>query len=117
MDTNNLAQLSVGLIAAILVLREVFSFLKTRNGNNPVLKRLDEIDRRVQQLYDWHNVTDENGTKIWYAQRSMSRSVEKLSESIQAQTVILKQMVEEMRNLYGEVRELAGYTRRDREGH
>jgi len=103
MDTNTLGQLSFRLLAAVLILREVFGFLKGANHNKPN-KLLDDIDRKVDQLYEWHNKTDENGVKVWYS-RNVVREISTLVESIQTQTMILKQMAEDTRSLYGEIRD------------
>lgn len=95
-------QLGVGGILAILVLREVFSFLRSRGNNNiDLTAEIRCVKTRIDELYRWHDVRDEDGTPIWYRRASMTRSIERLTSSIseleravQRQAEILIQLME-----------------------
>ena len=110
-----LMQLGVGGIFAILVIREVMMFLKTRNGtSSPKVVALSEADRKMlvevhewsKELHTWHNIHDEDGVKIWYVRRSLedaverlTTTIEKLSEFQRANFDVLKEMARDMRDL------------------
>jgi hypothetical protein len=83
---GRLVELGVGLIAAIMVIREVLGFLdkkKYTNGNllehgavmnehlNDVRYAVLKVKDKVDDLYDRHNKTDEGGVFNWYVKRSL----------------------------------------------
>ncbi len=75
MEPSNLPELGLGLIAALLIIREVFSFLSkkhnTRNYDS-YHNHLDKIQNLCEKLYDMHNIRDADGTPLWYTKRSFS---------------------------------------------
>lgn len=70
---------------ALLVLREVFAFLRSRspdrNGNL--------LARQVADLWEWHNRSDEEGVKVWYVRKSLERSIHRLASNVEQQTQVL----------------------------
>ncbi len=76
----------------MLILREVFGFLKekVRAQNNTAF---DILAKQIQELHDWHAVTDEDGVKIWYLRRSLENAIEKLTSNLDIQTQLLREMV------------------------
>ena len=89
---QHLLQLGAGGLFALLVLREVFGFLKerVRNTNNTAL---EQMAKEVHEMHEWHAVTDEDGVKVWYIRRSLENTLDKLSHTLDAQTQLLKEMV------------------------
>jgi hypothetical protein len=84
-----LMQLSVGGIFSILILKEVFNFIKGADvkekrgichcakelkdlkeelvkDHDEHNKAIDEILTRTRELWHWHSKEDESGVKIWY---------------------------------------------------
>ena len=103
-----LLELGVGFIAAIMVIREVLSFLeKKKNGGsgqsiimnehvNDVRGAVSAIKEKVDDLHEWHNKTDADGIPLWYVRRSLEESIRELGEKIylqiEIQTEILRHM-------------------------
>lgn len=85
-------QVGAGGLFALLVLREVFGFLKekVRAQSNLVI---DNMAKQIQELHEWHAVTDEDGVKIWYLRRSLENAIEKLTSNLDIQTQLLREMV------------------------
>lgn len=75
---EQLQQLGIGGIFAILVLREVFLFLGRRRGTGTD----DAMRKQVADLHDWHAREDVDGVKIWYVRKSLDESIEKLATAI-----------------------------------
>ena len=106
-------QLGVGGIFVILVLREVFGFLEKKrsngNGTSPsaadvlaaanLKKTIYEISRQMDDLYEWHRVADEDGVKVWYVRRSLETAMRDLADNIKAQTLVLTELMAEMRSV------------------
>lgn len=111
-------QLGVGGIFAILVIREVLNFLKSRTATvsespSPSScltleehKLIRQMHEWTRDLYNWHNVSDEEGVKIWYVRKSLedvvdrlATTIEKLSEVQRAEFDVLKEMARDMRDL------------------
>lgn len=100
-----MTQLGVGGILAILMVREVLNFLKskqpTQNGETQRLfVKLDQVTRHVADLHKWHDKTDEDGVPVWYIRRSFEDAVEKLADAVtqlaassSVQTKVLEDLV------------------------
>lgn len=95
MENATLIELGVGLTAALLIIREVLNFLKWKNGG-PVdyhkKEKMDKMQKQIEDLYEWHNVTDDDGVKIWYVRRSLEGAVEKLVEAVNSQNKALTEL-------------------------
>lgn len=95
-------QLGVGGIFAILVIREVFTFLRSRVDKSSDLDVVvRDVKIRVDELYRWHDVRDEDGTPIWYIRSSMTRSVEQLARSISELETAVRRQAEVLDKLMG----------------
>lgn len=55
------------------------------------------IHTQTQDLWDWHNVNDQEGVKLWYVRRSLEDAVRALSKSIQIQTDVLREIYQEQK--------------------
>ena len=49
----DMTELGIGAVVALLVLKEVFSFLKTRNGKTPPPCVNEECQRRIREVHSW----------------------------------------------------------------
>lgn len=93
-----LTEIGVGGIFALMVLREVLPALKSKNGvsksSHGVLTREDRdaLMRQVSDLHDWHSERDEDGRMKWYIPKSLERSIQELSKTIDGLTRILQKM-------------------------
>jgi len=90
-----ITQLGVGGIFVVLVLREVFSFLKTKPGPRDECRK---CARQVQELYNMHNQKDGDGVYVWYVRRSLEDAIIKLTESIDQQTQTFRELVLKLKN-------------------
>lgn len=61
------------LIAAGFIFRELWRFtekvLDRRKAEAPVSAEGDKLLKLTSDLWEWHNVRDENGLPLWYARR------------------------------------------------
>ncbi len=122
---ETLTQLGVGGILVILVLREVFGFLKARGTNGKgrstcdecasALKELlgiagetkrrgEETTGMVSALYKLHDVRDAHGQPVWYA-GSLTDAVRELSANLKAQAEILRDLRNSINSLNGQKRQ------------
>lgn len=102
-------QLGVAGILIYLLIKEMFSFLKTRNGNGSTIRRMDKLEimaDQIKDLHEWHNQADEDGVKVWYVRRSLEEAVEKLAVAITAQTSVMQALASRLDNLQTEVQRL-----------
>lgn len=98
-----LLQLGVGGIFAILILKTVFDFLtkkkdEKKNGNGNGLSTV-KVALQIKDLWDWHNISDEDGVKLWYFRRSLEPAVHKLAENIESQTRILQMLADRLERI------------------
>lgn len=103
-------QLGVAGILIYLLIKEMFSFLKSRNGSStPPTKleeRIERMDDRIEDLHVWHSQTDEDGVKIWYVRRSLEEAVDKLSLAITSQTTVMQALAAKLNSVQNEVKRL-----------
>ncbi|HML96681.1 MAG TPA: hypothetical protein PKC29_14760 [Thermodesulfobacteriota bacterium] len=115
---GKILELGVGLIAALMVIREVLNFLDKRRGSDresdslmsehvsDVKGSVTAIKDKVDDLHEWHNKTDADGVPLWYVRRSLEESIKALGEKIylqiEVQTEILRHM-EKMEEHYQEM--------------
>ena len=79
-------------ILTILILREVFEYLKKRDRKNEDVTILD-IRKKVDELHSWHNQRDADGIPVWYVKQSMHANIDKLTDVMALQTQTLAQIV------------------------
>ena len=115
---GKILELGVGLIAALMVIREVLNFLGRKRGGagesdtlmsehvSDVKGSVTAIKDKVDDLHEWHNKTDSDGVPLWYVRRSLEESIRALGEKIylqiEVQTEILRHM-EKMEEHYREM--------------
>ena len=100
MIEGKLLELGVGVIVIIMVLREVFSYLKTQKSNSLTVtdQHVDEMhtlthgmDDKINDLHKWHDQKDTDGIFSWYVPRSFETVLEKLAVNISANTEMVKE--------------------------
>lgn len=94
-------QIGVGGALALLVIREVLTFLKER-GPQPG----DDMYQMVKDLHEWHAVADQDGVKVWYVRRSLEEAVEKLATTIEKLADTQRATQEVMREMARDLRDL-----------
>ena len=117
MDSTHSVELIGSGILAIMILKEVFAFLKYRNGNGRndkidlynIQTSLQSIQEDIQQikteskdLWIWHNKEDpeEPGVKVWYANRKRTEdALVKICKSIEKQTEVLQALLIDIKEL------------------
>ena len=68
------------------------TFLNSQSGVD-----FEQIEEQTQDLWDWHNVNDQEGVKLWYVRRSLEDAIKDLSEAIQIQTNVLREIHQEQK--------------------
>jgi len=108
-----LSQLGVGGVFAVFIIREVFNLLdkrKTANGSiepdDSIKKTIYQISKQIDDLHDWHKVTDEDGVKVWYVRRSLETSLKDLSDNIRIQTEVLQKILQTQTNMENNMNKL-----------
>ena len=100
LEVMEIAGFGTGAMVSLLMLKEASSFFKERkNGKDHqnhqynLVEKLDELSRQMENLYDWHNVRDQDGVPVWYFKRSLEDTLDKLSDSITKQTLAMERIV------------------------
>jgi hypothetical protein len=124
MDEKTLIQLGVGGTLAILLLREVFAFLreimKKDTGDDDreeIADCLGDIHQRLNDLHRWHDVRDpSSGVFVWYASFGNATLMETLvaiGDNVRMQTEVLRSLLEiakenkaDLKRVTGDLQEL-----------
>jgi len=75
--------ISILIIVIVVVVDRVINILKSRGID------LQLVSKQIQDLWDWHNVNDTEGVKLWYVRRSLEEAITKLATNIELETKLL----------------------------
>ena len=104
---NSLVEISVGLAAAVIILKLVFDLLKPvfdrilGNGKKPngtlveiarCRTEMSLVKRQIDELHQWHNARTEDGGFRWYVPSALEKAIETLANNISKQTDVLSQV-------------------------
>ncbi|PCJ26706.1 MAG: hypothetical protein COA94_04735 [Rickettsiales bacterium] len=59
-----------------------------------IIGQLFILANRVKDLWDWHNINDEEGVKIWYVRKSLEDAVKDMAASTNKIATVLDRMAE-----------------------
>ena len=76
---------AIGVVAIFIVDRIVLG-LKSRGID------LARMAYRIDELYKWHDRTDEEGVPVWYVRKSLEQAIAKMAENSEQQTQLLAKM-------------------------
>ena len=100
---SGLLELGIGGVVALLIIKEVFSFMKgVRMRRNGVPVKCEKCAAQVQALFDMHNQKDADGVYIWYVRRSLEDAINKLADDIQHQTNVFVGLVGRIKEKVGD---------------
>jgi hypothetical protein len=76
-----------------------------RTVSDRIDKQINRISMKTDEMYNWHNLNDESGAKVWYIRKSLYDSLEKLvdvqrsqNEILRNQQTILSQILKDVEN-------------------
>lgn len=113
---GKLVELGVGLIAAIMVIREVLGFLDKKKFHNDgsslnehgavmnehvndVRFAVSKVKEKVDDLHNWHNKRDEDGVFNWYVRRSLEDVIKDLGAKIEMQVGVQTKILQHMQRM------------------
>lgn len=82
---NDINTVGTAGLLAILIIREVFEFLRKREEQK-TSSDIFAIKKQVADLWDWHNHQDDDGVMVWYRRKSAEEAVDRLTSAIEKQT-------------------------------
>lgn len=109
---NLISQLGIGGIIVYLFMKEMFTYLKSRderkkNGSagtlipTDIFSILRDIQAMSRDLHHWHNAKDEDQVFVWYVRKSLERQIEKLATAVdkmgraaETQTTVFEEAME-----------------------
>ena len=105
------AQFGFGVAIAFLVIKELFIVVKklldTRNPSVMVSKQETKLAlKQIEQLWNWHNKTDQDGVPVWYVRKSLEDVIFKLSENLENQNRLIESNSRILESLVDKVRDL-----------
>ena len=125
-EQNNLFLGALVIPLILLVIKEIFSWLRQKNLQSSDTKiammadsikvlsdraekveiKLDNLNHMNKTMYDWHDKSDEDGVKIWYVRRSLEEALHEnvkainiLAKNSEAQTRLLEDMVKQNKEM------------------
>lgn len=115
MGDQTILQVGVGGVLAILILRLVFDFLKSRkNGHDRSAAQLGPaVEQKINEMYQCLNVRGPTNERLIYGPPGLGPNVEKLgndirenTEAVHGQTRVLERVVDELKGNRAETAEL-----------
>lgn len=124
METQEATILGLFVLVIGAAIKELFGWISKKNIQNSevrfdnIFKSLDSISKKVdsleskvrqmaeetEEMYDWHNKSDQDGVKIWYVRQSLenalrdnAKATEAIARNIELQTRLLEEMIQTQR--------------------
>lgn len=106
---DDITSLGFGVAISFLVIKELFVIVKKQMDNRDPAGAVSRYEtkaaiKQIDQLWHWHNKTDQDGVPVWYVRKSLEDVIYKLSENIENQnklmesnTRILESLVKKMK--------------------
>lgn len=92
---TDLTQLGMAAAVVLIIIREVFSFIKSFFGQD----KIDRILGMTTELYKMHDVKNGNGKPVWYMDNDLSSAVKKLADNVSSQNIVLGKLIDYMSRL------------------
>ena len=96
-------QLGVAAVLTLLILKEVFNFLKLiilkksdHTFPKEFMSKFNKVVDETHEMYRLHNVKDADGRPVWYVKQSLETAITNLSENISAQSIILARIADSL---------------------
>jgi len=127
-------------ILALLIIKEVLNFViiftksKSSSGDTTLvlstLNRMEENQekmltsicdkcvvnsKQISDMHKWHDARDEDGVFLWYIRKSLSNAFDKIGNSIYSQNDILRQLLQDNKDILRENNELRNIVKENRE--
>lgn len=133
METENATILGLVVLVIGAGIKELFGWISKKNIQNSearfesltkslqsVDEKLIKIDSKVdnlveqtEEMYEWHNKSDQDGVKVWYVRQSLenalrdnAKAVEAIAKNIELQTRLLEEMITNQRMISKEQSEI-----------
>ena len=69
--------------------------------------KVDSMLHLTRTMYDWHDISDEDGVKIWYVRRSLEealqenvRAINILAKNSETQTKLLEELIHQQKEIH-----------------
>jgi prefoldin subunit 5 len=72
---------------------------KIDSHNEKYREQLEAINMRTSELYNWHNVVDEDNVKVWYLRKSFTEAITKISKNTEETSKLLMKMTQSMETM------------------
>jgi hypothetical protein len=103
------------LFAAYIILKDA-GIIKSRGNDrrknsgelNGAIKKIDNIEKKTDDLYKWHDQRDSDGAFAWYVRKSLEKSIDRLADNIEAQTEVMRSLVVIVKQTDTDVKEIKG---------
>lgn len=87
---DNIATVGTVGVLCLLILKEVFKFIKSRNSNGvltdqaivDIIARFNHLAHQSNDVHGWLGKEDADGVKLYYNRKSLATSIDKLCESV-----------------------------------
>jgi peptidoglycan hydrolase CwlO-like protein len=126
METQEATILGLFVLVIGAAIKELFGWISKKNIQNSevrfdnIFKNLDSISKKIdslevkvkqiseesEEMYDWHNKSDQDGVKIWYVRQSLenalrdnAKATEAIARNIELQTKLLEEMIQNQRSM------------------
>jgi hypothetical protein len=68
-------------LAALYAVIEIIKWILERNHHG-ICRLSPANQKKIDSLYDWHNVTDDEGRRLWYVPKHLHIEQEKIVEML-----------------------------------
>lgn len=84
MTPEIIGQLPPYAILAICIFFLVDNIRQKKNGNGHSIAVHPVTTQKINDLHDWHKISDEDGVKLWYNKPSTQREITEMNKTLTA---------------------------------
>ena len=100
-----------GVAITFLVIKELFVIVKKLVDNRDPSGMISRHEtktalKQIDQLWNWHNKTDQDGVPVWYVRKSLEDVIFKLSENLENQNRLIESNSRILKSLVDKVSSL-----------
>lgn len=96
--------LTGGGVVVVLLIQIVNMMKSNKKELRPIL---DNINKKVEAMYAWHDVTSPDGRKIWYQDNSqLCKAIERVGDLIENQTKLFNELVTQNKIMVSKIDDL-----------
>lgn len=94
---NKVTEAKNAIREGVLEIKTIIEKIDAHNDKSK--EELHIINNRISELYNWHNIVDDDNVKIWYIRKSFTDAILKISDNSEETNKLFLKMAESLERM------------------